>query len=294
MPAVSARTGVRTFVLTCITMCAFAANSLLCRAALAEPAIDAMSFTAVRLISGALVLWLLTLRRARGTPDEPRDWFAVAVLCIYAIAFSVAYRSLGAGTGALILFGTVQLTMLAAGFRAGERFRPAAWVGLAAAVTGVAYLVSPGVRAPEPLGAALMAVAGVTWGLYSLRGRGSVSALLANARNFIGAVPFAALLALAAAESGHSTPRGVLLALVCGAVTSGLGYVIWYAALRGLAATQASVVQLSVPVIAAAGGLLFLAEPVTLRLGVSAAAVLGGIALVLTQRGAATDDGIRR
>ena len=274
-------------------MCAFAANSLLCRAALADSSIDAVSFTVVRLISGAVMLWLLTLR-SRGEREAPRDWPAVAALCVYAITFSLAYVSLSAGAGALILFGAAQITMLAAGFRAGERFPPAAWAGLVLAAAGVAYLVSPGVRAPEPFGALLMAVAGVTWGIYSLRGRALTNPLGANARNFIGSVPFAAVLALIATASGHSTMRGVWLAAGSGAVTSGLGYVVWYAALKDLAAMRAAVVQLSVPVLAALGGVLFLAEAITLRLGLSAAAVLGGIALVLMQRRMYTHDSVRR
>jgi len=288
------RGGVRTLALTCVAMCAFAANSLLCRAALAAPLMDAASFTAVRLISGALLLFLLTLRRAPDAPDVPRDWLAAAMLFLYAVTFSFAYLSLSAGTGALILFGAVQLTMLAAGLRSGEQFPPVAWVGLALAVVGVVYLVAPGVRAPEPLGALLMATAGVAWGVYSLRGRGSPNPLGATARNFITSVPFAAVLVVVTLGFSHSSPRGMLLAAASGAITSGLGYVVWYAALRDLAATRASVVQLSVPVIAAAGGLLFLAEPITLRLVLSAAAVLGGIALVLTQRGMQTHDGVRR
>jgi drug/metabolite transporter (DMT)-like permease len=265
-------------------MCAFAANSLLCRAALAEHLIDAASFTTVRLISGALLLFVLAQRREPGVPEAPRDWLAAATLFLYAVTFSFAYLSLSAGTGALILFGAVQLTMLVAGVRAGERFPPAAWAGLALAVAGVVYLVSPGVRAPSPLGALLMATAGVAWGVYSLRGRGSPNPLGATARNFITSVPFAAVLIVVTIGSSHSTTRGLLLAAASGALTSGLGYVIWYAALRDLAATRAAVVQLSVPVLAAVGGLLFLSEPITLRLALSAAAVLGGIALVLMQR----------
>jgi len=275
-------------------MCAFAANSLLARVALAEPLIDAASFTAVRLISGALLLYALTQRRAPDAPEVPRDWLASAMLFLYAVAFSFAYLSLSAGTGALILFGAVQLTMLAGGLRSGERFPPAAWAGLALSVIGVVYLVAPGVRAPEPFGALLMATAGVAWGVYSLRGRGSPNPLGATARNFITSVPFAAVLVVVSLGSSHSTPRGMLLAAASGAVTSGLGYVIWYAALRDLAATRASVVQLSVPVLAAVGGLLFLAEPITLRLVLSAAAVLGGITLVLMQRGTQTHDSVRR
>jgi drug/metabolite transporter (DMT)-like permease len=275
-------------------MCAFAANSLLCRAALADPLIDAASFTTVRLISGALVLYVLTLQRGPDVPEAPRDWLATSMLFLYAVSFSFAYLSLSAGTGALILFGAVQLTMLGAGLRAGERFPPAAWAGLALAVGGVVYLVSPGVRAPAPLGAALMAAAGVAWGVYSLRGRGSPNPLGATARNFISTVPFAALLTLVASGSMYISSRGAWLAAASGALTSGLGYVVWYAALRQLPAMRAAVVQLSVPVIAAAGGLVFLAEPITLRLMISAAAVLGGIALVLMERGARINEAVRR
>jgi drug/metabolite transporter (DMT)-like permease len=275
-------------------MCAFAANSLLCRAALAEPLIDAASFTTVRLISGALVLYVLTLQRRPDVPEAPRDWLATSMLFLYAVAFSFAYLSLSAGTGALILFGAVQLTMLGVGLRAGERFPPAAWVGLALAVGGVVYLVSPGVRAPSPQGAVLMATAGVAWGVYSLRGRGAPNPLGATARNFISTVPFAAMLTLVASGSMYISSRGAWLAAASGALTSGLGYVVWYAALRHLAATRAAVVQLSVPVIAAAGGLMFLAEPITLRLAISAVAVLGGIALALMERGERANEAVRR
>jgi drug/metabolite transporter (DMT)-like permease len=280
-------------VLTSIAMCAFAANSLLCRAALAEHLIDAASFTTVRLISGALTLFVLALWRAPGAPEAPRDWIATAMLFLYAAAFSFAYLSLSAATGALILFGAVQLTMLAAGLRAGERFPVAGWVGLALAVGGVVYLLSPGVRAPSLLGAALMATAGVAWGVYSLRGRGSSNPLGATARNFVSTVPFTTLLTFIAIGSMHVTPRGAWLAAASGALTSALGYVVWYAALKHLAATRAAVAQLSVPVIAAVGGLLFLAEPITLRLGVSAVAVLGGIALVMMERGARINENVR-
>ncbi len=283
----------RTLALTAIAMCAFAANSLLARAALAEHLIDAASFTTVRLIAGALVLFVLTLWRAPGVPEAPRDWVATAMLFLYAASFSFAYLSLSAATGALILFGAVQLTMLAAGLRAGERFAAAAWAGLALAVAGVVYLLLPGVRAPSPFGAALMAAAGVAWGVYSLRGRGSPNPLGATARNFVSTVPFTTLLTLIAVGSMHVTPRGAWLAAASGALTSALGYVIWYAALRELTATRAAVVQLSVPVIAGLGGLLLLAEPITVRLAISAAAVLGGIALVMRQRGARINDSVR-
>jgi drug/metabolite transporter (DMT)-like permease len=284
---------VRTLALTSLAMCAFAANSLLCRAALAEHLIDAASFTTVRLICGALTLFVLTLWRAPGTPEAPRDWVATAMLFLYAAAFSFAYLSLSAATGALILFGAVQLTMLAAGLRAGERFPAAAWAGLAFAVGGVAYLLSPGVRAPPPFGAALMATAGVAWGVYSLRGRGSQNPLGATARNFVSTVPFTAMLMLIAIGSMHISPRGAWLAAASGALTSALGYVVWYAALKHLPATRAAVAQLSVPLLAAVGALLFLAEPITLRLAISSVAVLGGIAFVMVQRSGRIDEHVR-
>jgi len=205
-------------------------------------------------------------------------------LFVYAAAFSFAYLSLSAGTGALILFGCVQLTMIGAGIRAGERLSAVAWAGLALAIAGVAWLVSPGVRAPAPSGAVLMGAAGVAWGIYSLRGRGAGDPLRATAQNFLYGVPFALVLSAVSLHGAHGSWSGVTLALASGALTSALGYVIWYAALTGLDATRAAVVQLSVPVIAAAGGLLWLAEPITLRLGIASVAVIGGIALVFTQR----------
>jgi len=275
----------KTFALTGLTMIAFAANSLLTRAALGPRAIDAASFTTLRLVAGAVTLWLVVRFARRGQPALARvDWLAGAMLVVYALAFSLAYLSLTAGTGALILFGAVQITMLAAGLRAGERFTPLSWLGLAVAVVGVAWLVSPGVTAPPALGAALMAVAGMAWGFYSLRGRGVPDPLRATAGNFACAVPFALVAMVLLAPGMRGSWLGVGLALVCGAVTSGLGYVIWYEALRGLDATRAAAVQLSVPAIAALAGVALLAEQVTWRLLACSVAILGGIALVLAQR----------
>ncbi|HKX44134.1 MAG TPA: DMT family transporter, partial [Burkholderiaceae bacterium] len=212
------------------------------------------------------------------------------MLFAYVAFFSFAYQSLGAGTGALILFGAVQLTMLLAGLRAGEAFGTAARIGLAFAVGGLVYLVLPGLSAPPPLGAALMAAAGVAWGLYSLHGRGVTDPLAANAGNFLRAAPMALslsalmLVAPSASDAAHAGTAGIALAVLSGAITSGLGYVVWYAALRGLNATRAAVVQLSVPPIAAFGGALLLGESISLRLALASAAILGGIALVLTSR----------
>ncbi len=269
-------------------MVAFAGNSLLCRAALGLGSIDAASFTTLRLLSGAIVLLLLAraLPASRAAP-APRDWVAGLVLFGYAIAFSFAYASLTAGTGALILFGTVQATMFAAGLRAGERFGPFAWCGLAIAVAGVAWLVAPGVSAPDPLGAVLMAVAGVGWGAYSLRGRRLGDPVRMNADSFLRSLPLAVATSAVLVGIRHVTPTGAALAVASGAVTSGVGYIVWYAALRGLTATRAAVIQLSVPVIAAAGGVVFLLEPVSWRLVVSSVAILGGIGMTLTRRGRA-------
>jgi drug/metabolite transporter (DMT)-like permease len=276
----------RTIALTVLAMIAFAANSLLCRAALGERAIDAASFTSVRLVSGALMLWLIVRFVRSDRARVQGDWVAAAMLFLYAIAFSFAYLSLTAGTGALILFGLVQLTMFVVGLRGGERFTIVSWTGFAVAVIGVAYLVSPGVAAPSPLGAVLMALAGVAWGVYTLRGRGVPNPLYATAGNFLRSVPFALLVSVLLAGEVRGSWPGVMLAAASGAVTSAIGYVIWYAALRGLNATRAATVQLSVPAIAALGGALLLSEPVTARLLFSSLAILGGIALVLAQRSA--------
>jgi len=263
-------------------MAAFAANSLLCRIALRGAHIDPATFGAIRVLSGALVLVLAMRVRARTA--APADWRAAAMLFAYVAAFSFAYLTLPAGTGALILFGAVQLTMFAVGLARGERFAPRGWAGLALALAGFVVLVLPGVAAPPLAGAALMAVAGAAWGAYSLRGRGVPDPLAATASNFLRAAPLALALGLTFAARAHADTAGVLLAIASGALTSGLGYVIWYAALRGLSALQAASVQLSVPVIAAVGGTLWLDEAFTARLTVAVVAILGGIALVLTDR----------
>jgi drug/metabolite transporter (DMT)-like permease len=265
-------------------MFAFAANSLLCRAALRTDAIDAASFTLVRLVAGALVLSLL-VRMRRAPAPAPRNVPSAAALFAYAIAFSIAYLKLPSGTGALVLFGCVQTTMIVAGLRGGERPRPAIWAAIAVALAGLVYLVLPGLGAPDPIGAALMALAGVAWGIYSLRGRGSPDPLAATAINFAWSVPLAVVAFVAGlAFAPHASLRGVVLATASGAIASGVGYSIWYTALRGLTATRAAVVQLSVPVITAIGGVLLLGESLSGRLVVSALAILGGVAFVLTRR----------
>lgn len=280
------RPGLRAIALTVAAMLAFAANSLLCRMALQHGGIDAASFGSIRLVAGALTLMLVVRLRSGRSPAGRADWLAAAMLFAYVAFFSFAYLSLSAGTGALILFGAVQLTMLGAGLRAGEMFGPVAWSGFVLAVAGLIYLVSPGVTAPPALGAALMAVAGVAWGVYSLRGRGVADPLAATARNFVRAAPMALLLSalLAGTGSAHADAAGIALAVASGALTSGIGYVIWYAALPSLTAMRAATVQLSVPLIAAFGGVIFLSEAITPRLAFASVAILGGIALVLRAR----------
>ncbi len=279
---------VRAVALTTVAMLAFAANSLLCRLALQQQSIDAASFGSVRLVSGALVLWAIVRWRA-GPAAQPRsDWLAATMLWAYVAAFSFAYLTLPAGSGALILFGAVQLTMFAAGLSRGERFTPLAWGGFVLAVAGLLYLVSPGLAAPPLLGTLLMAGAGIAWGVYSLRGRGAGEPVAATAGNFMRAVPLAlivSVLSFVFAGPPHADARGLALAIASGAVTSGLGYVLWYAALPHLTSLRAATVQLSVPPLAALGGVWWLSEALSMRLVLSSAAILGGIALVLASRG---------
>jgi len=276
----------RTLWLTLFAMMAFAANSLLCRLALGQDLIDAASFTTARVVSGAVVLTLIVLPKWRARGRAPIEWRSAAMLFSYMIFFSFAYLSLSAGTGALILFGAVQLTMIIAALRGGERFRLLSWIGLMLAFLGLVYLVSPGLTAPDPTGAVLMAVAGIAWGFYSLLGRSAGDPLEATANNFIVAVPLAIVVSLLFVGEIHSSSLGLALAIVSGAIASGIGYVVWYAALRGLTATRAATVQLSVPVIAALGGAALLSEQLTLRLILASVATLGGVWIVLAQRDA--------
>ncbi|WP_405233155.1 DMT family transporter [Lentisalinibacter salinarum] len=273
-----------TVALTAVAMIAFAANSILCRMALGPGLIDPASFASVRVASGAAMLALIVAPRWRRHGRAPGSWRAAAMLFGYMVCFSFAYVTLGAATGALILFGAVQLTMFVAALRAGERFPPVSWAGLALAIGGLVYLVSPGVTAPAVDGAVLMIIAGIAWGVYSLLGRGGGDPLVATANNFLYCLPLVLLVSLAFVGRWHGTAAGFLLAIASGAVASGLGYVIWYAALKGLTATRAATVQLSVPVIAAFGGVMLLAEAVTPRLVIASAATLGGVAIVLLQR----------
>jgi drug/metabolite transporter (DMT)-like permease len=267
-------------------MVAFAANSLLCRGALAGNLSDATSFTTLRLVGGAAALGLLARGRGRA-PGRAGGWLSAGALFAYALGFSLAYRHIPAGMGALLLMGAVQVTMLAGGLVAGERPRLPEGAGLALSLAGLVVLTRPGLSQPDPLGAGLMMGAGAAWGLYSLRGRGAGNALSVNALNFARTVPLALLGSVLgfALSDPHLTPEGASLALVSGSVTSGLGYAVWYAALKGLTATQGAIVQLSVPPLAAVGGVVLLHEHLTMRLVVAGALILGGIALAVTGRG---------
>jgi len=270
--------------LTIAALIGFAANSLLCRTALGDGAIDAASFTLIRIGSGAGVLALIVLAH-RGSFAGAGSWPSGAALFAYAAAFSFAYLRLTTATGALILFATVQTTMITYGVVRGDRPRMLEWGGIAIAACGLIALVLPGLAAPDPIGALLMAAAGVAWGVYSLRGRGAKRPLATTADNFLRAVPFAALLLIALPIAGGTVSiTGVVLAAASGAIASGLGYSLWYAALPHLAPARAAIVQLAVPVIAAAGGAAILGESVTLRLTGATAAILGGIALALAAR----------
>jgi drug/metabolite transporter (DMT)-like permease len=264
-------------------MIAFAANSLLCRAALGGGHADAATFTALRILGGAVALGLLP--RIRGAPAPPSRfaWGSAVALFAYAAGFSLAYTRIPAGVGALLLFAAVQLTMIGAGLVRGERPRPPEWVGLAFSLAGLFLLTRPGLARPDPLGVGLMLVAGAAWGLYSLRGRGHGDAIAVNAASFARALPLSLATGAAAALLGATrlSPAGVWLALASGAIASGLGYAVWYAALRGLTATRAAIVQLSAPPLAAAGAVVFLDESFSPRLLMASVFILGGIALAV-------------
>ncbi|XXF09675.1 DMT family transporter [Pseudomonas sp. D2-3] len=277
----------RTLLLTAAAMLAFAGNSLLCRLALKTTGIDPATFTSLRLFSGALILALL-LRLRHRSAAMAGSWPGAAALFAYAAAFSFAYVNLDAGVGALLLFGAVQISMLLWGWRQGERPGSMSLAGLLLAFAGLLALLLPGASAPPLAGSLLMLIAGIAWGAYSLLGRTANDALAATTGNFVRSMPMAALLSLVLLHSASWDPSGVLYALASGALASGLGYAIWYKAIANLRAIQAATVQLSVPIITALAGALLLGEALSLRLGLSSLAVLGGIALVLCARRRAT------
>jgi drug/metabolite transporter (DMT)-like permease len=275
--------GMRVVILTLLAMVAFASNSLLCRLALRQATIDAASFTLIRLLSGVIALWLIVITRKPGRPTAG-NWTSALALFAYAAAFSFAYISLSVGTGALLLFGMVQATMIFWGLRKGERLNARQWFGLAIALGGLVALVFPGLSAPPIGGALLMTGAGIAWGIYSLRGKGAGDPTSVTAGNFWRSVVFAAVLSMALLRWTNLDPAGIRYAIVSGAIASGVGYVIWYSALPGLKATTAATVQLSVPVLAAVGGILFLSESITLRLLLASLLILGGIGLVIIEK----------
>ncbi|MGH8401545.1 MAG: DMT family transporter, partial [Gammaproteobacteria bacterium] len=252
-------TPIRLFALTAFAMTAFAANSILCRLALAHTRIDPASFTSIRLVSGALTLWLIVRVQSKHKVSGG-NWLSAGALFLYAAAFSFAYISLPAGIGALLLFGAVQVTMIAAGLRSGERLSMRQTSGVILALIGLVVLLRPGLTAPPLVGSILMLIAGIAWGIYSLRGRNSGDPVVATAGNFLRAAPIAIVLSLVLVMRTNLDPMGMLYALLSGALTSGIGYVAWFAALRGMTATLASVVQLRVPVIAELGCIVFLSE----------------------------------
>jgi drug/metabolite transporter (DMT)-like permease len=274
---------IMTLILTCITMTAFAGNSLLCRLALTDTSIDAASFTTIRIVSGALALWLI-LRLRGGVPREKGTWLSALMLFCYAAGFSYAYISLPAGIGALLLCGTVQATMIGYGLWSGERFSRIQTMGLICALGGLLGLLLPGASAPPPLGSALMLATGAAWGVYCLRGRSAGDPTSVTTGNFLRATLLALGMSLVALPWQSLDRAGICYAIASGALTSGMGYAVWYMALRGLTATSAATVQLSVPIITALGGVLLLGETVTLRLLITSVAILGGIALVIIDK----------
>lgn len=265
-----------------MALIAFAANSVLCRLALGNEAIDASSFTVIRLLSGTIVLLIIisTTRNTTGTSSKG-SWAAGFMLFLYATTFSYAYISLDTGTGALILFGSVQITMILLSLISGTRLHITEWAGVVIAFTGFIYLILPEITTPSIVGFMLMTVAGIAWGIYTLKGRSSKSPLMDTAYNFLRTTPFVLLLAISTINNVNYSSEGIVLALLSGGITSGIGYTIWYIALGGLSSTQAAVLQLSVPVIAALGGVIFVFEAITFRLTISAAMVLGGILIVV-------------
>ena len=273
-------TRLRLAILTTLTMIAFAGNSLFCRMALKETDIDAASFTSVRLLSGAVMLWLL-MSLQRQAPLAHGSWRSATALFIYAVTLSFAYRSIDTGAGALMLFSAVQATMLIAGFLTGERMTRIQTAGFVSAMVGLVILVSPGVEAPSVLDSLLMIASGVAWGVYSMFGRGQPNPAAATAGNFLRTVPMAVVLSLIALPWLRLDMQGVLYAVLSGAVTSALGYVLWYRVLQHMRAMTASTVQLSAPVLAAIAGILLLGEAITRDLVVSSVLILGGILLVL-------------
>ena len=276
---------IKTIIFTGLALIAFAANSVLCRLALGEGAIDASSFTIIRLLSGAIVLLaIIRINRNKTGSSTKGSWSASLMLFLYAITFSFAYITLDTGTGALILFGSVQITMILLSLISGNRLHITEWAGVTIAFAGFVYLILPGVTTPSTIGFLLMTVAGIAWGIYTYKGRGSKSPLMDTAYNFLRTIPIVIILVIVTIKYANYSSEGVLLAVLSGGIASGIGYTIWYIALGGLSTMQAAVLQLLVPVIAAFGGVIFVSEAITLRLTVSATIILSGILIVVLGR----------
>ena len=280
---------IKTILFTGLALIAFAANSVLCRLALGESAIDASTFTIVRLLAGAIVLTVIMsiskIKSNSNTNSSTKgSWPASIALFIYGLTFSFAYVTLDTATGALILFGSVQITMILMSIFSGNRLHISEWFGMAIAFTGFVYLILPGVTTPSVIGFLLMTVSGIAWGIYTLKGRGSKNPIMDTAFNFLRTMPFVIILAIVTFKYAHYSSEGILLAVLSGSIASGIGYMIWYSALSGLSVTQAAVLQLLVPVIAAVGGIIFVSESISFRLTVSSAMILGGILMVVLGR----------
>lgn len=275
----------KVFSYTIFALVAFAFNSILCRIALGNQAIDAASFTLIRLVSGAIALLaIFSFFGKKDAETQKGNWLSAFCLFAYAVCFSSAYINLTTATGALILFGSVQATMIFAALVQGERPKILEWLGLIFALGGLVYLVFPGLSAPPLFSSALMAIAGIAWGFYTLRGKGSVNSLADTTGNFVRAVPMIVFVWVFFLSQIHLSQKGILLAVLSGAITSGIGYSVWYAALKFHTATRAAILQLSVPALAGIGGVVLLAETVSLRLLLPTILILGGISLAILGR----------
>jgi drug/metabolite transporter (DMT)-like permease len=269
------------FILTSLALIAFAANSVLCRLALGNNVIDASSFTIIRLLAGAIVLFCIVLfSKGKTSTTSKGNLLSSFMLFLYAITFSFAYLSLDTGTGALILFGAVQITIIIHTLLSGNKLRPLEWLGVITSFLGFIYLISPGVSSPSIIGFVLMTIAGISWGIYTIKGQTSKNPLRDTTYNFIKTLPFITILYIATMTQSNYSTEGILLAIIAGGVTSGIGYTIWYMAIRGLSSIQSAVLQLLVPVIAAFSGVIFISEIITVRLTVSSILILGGVLIV--------------
>ncbi|MEE9368600.1 MAG: DMT family transporter [Pontiella sp.] len=275
-----------TFFLTAISLIAFAANSLLCRMALGDNLIDPISFTTLRLASGALMLLIVSQRRTNAArPVKAKgSWKSALALFAYACAFSLGYKSVTAGMGTLILVGSVQITMIGWAVASGEKLSFLKWLGSAISMSGLVYLVLPGISAPDPIGTILMFISGAAWGVYTIRGKDAAAPIAMTSANFYWAAPLAILASVIFSASTHLEPAGVLLAVISGSITSALGYVVWYKALRHLTTSQASIVQLLIPVLTAFGGVAFLSEHISGRLLIGSSLILGGVGMGIIKK----------